>query len=532
MIKKEKIKIYGMTCNHCKKKIESRFRVLKAVKECNVDLVKGIMVLECDSHQLPKTKIKQNIQELGYDVKSRNRWGFDLFIYGILIFIFYKLFNNNISYSPQLGNSGSYGLLFLTGLLSSFHCISMCGGICVSQSIKSKSSGLVYNLGRVISYTIIGGIVGQIGSIISFSNETKALIQVIAGLFMILMALNLLGIFPLWMRLQKLLPNFKMKKGNKSPFIIGLLNGFMPCGPLQTMQLYALSTGNAVQGAIAMFFFAAGTLPLMAGVSLITSIINKKNIHKMFKFSGIMVLVLGLVMADRGLSLIGISFNPFEKAEVSVDNSIELIDGYQYIELIASEIGYSPKTLFVSKDYPVRLNIIGKSLNNCNNTILIPKLGIETKLQSGNNIIEFTPQETGELVYTCWMGMLTGKIKIVDSLSQIKVALPIDIEGFQEVKMYSDEKGFYPNIILVETNKTVRWIIEGKNLNVCNNKIVFPEENKYIDLQEGENVIEVTTEQEGELVFTCGMGMLYGKLVFVNEINSTVIEKLKNSKNN
>lgn len=97
----------------------------------------------------------------------------------------------------------SYGMLFIVGLLTSVHCIAMCGGINLSQSVNSvKNEGKIlksnvyYNLGRIISYTLIGGIVGQIGSVIALNGVFKGAVAIIAGIFMVIMGINMLGVFP------------------------------------------------------------------------------------------------------------------------------------------------------------------------------------------------------------------------------------------------------------------------------------------------------------------------------------------------
>lgn len=131
-----------------------------------------------------------------------------------------------LKHLPNLGTNASYELLFIFGALTSFHCIGMCGGIAISQCVKkdeleAESSSnkshrwllpsLLYNLGRVISYTIIGCIVGGLGHIISFSDTLKGIVPIIGGLFMIIIAINLLGVFPILRRLNIRMPYFIAK---------------------------------------------------------------------------------------------------------------------------------------------------------------------------------------------------------------------------------------------------------------------------------------------------------------------------------
>ena len=179
-----------------------------------------------------------------------------------------------------------YGMLFVVGLLTSVHCIAMCGGInlsqCISQDGKCGAEGrkaalwptFLYNLGRVISYTAVGFIVGALGSAVTFSNAMQGILKLIAGIFMVIMGVNMLGIFP-WIR--RLLPGMPktlarkidVEKGrSKRPLIVGLLNGIMPCGPLQAMQIYALSTGSPLAGRCPCSYSAWGPCRLCSGSAL------------------------------------------------------------------------------------------------------------------------------------------------------------------------------------------------------------------------------------------------------------------------
>ena len=163
------------------------------------------------------------------------------------------------------------------------------------SKLKTLMPSILYNAGRVTSYTIIGGIVGALGSVLSLSLNVKAGLQIFAGLFMVIMGLNMTG-FSLFRKFNIKLPwsSCKVKNKPKAPFLVGMLNGLMPCGPLQTMQLYALGTGSALTGAISMFLFSLGTVPLMLVFGAISGILSKGYTKQLLKFSGILVVVLGL----------------------------------------------------------------------------------------------------------------------------------------------------------------------------------------------------------------------------------------------
>jgi sulfite exporter TauE/SafE len=318
-----------------------------------------------------------------------------------------------------------YGMLFIVGLFTSLHCIAMCGGINVSQtmtssnnSTKSKLSTLkpsfLYNSGRVVSYTILGGIVGAIGSVFSLTGYLKGIVSICAGIFMIIMGLKLLNIFPSLRKFNIKMPKLNWKvasKFPKGPFFVGLLNGLMPCGPLQSIQLYALGTGNALEGALSMFFFSLGTFPLMFLIGLISSYLGKAFQKNVLKFGATLVMVLGVVMLNRGLSLSGVNTNFLNIGRgVQVASVVE--DGVQIVRSGIESGSYS--TVKVKKGIPVKwiITIEEGKLNGCNNPIVFPKYDMEHELHIGENIIEFTPTEDGRFVYTCWMGMIKGEIVV------------------------------------------------------------------------------------------------------------------------
>ena len=314
-------------------------------------------------------------------------------------------------------------MIFVVGLLTSVHCIAMCGGINLSQSVSSAqnnvkifTSNFNYNFGRIISYTLVGGIVGAIGSVISFNGAFKGAVAIVAAFFMIIMAINMLGIFPSFRKFNVRMPKkvaifLNNSKKGKSSFYIGLINGLMPCGPLQTMQLYALSKASFIGGAISMFLFSLGTVPLMFTFGVISSKLNKKFAEKMLTVSAIIIFILGLGMLNTGLSLSGLKINIKTN---NYENMAEMVDDYQQIETTIDYGSYEPIT--VKKGIPVKwiINVPAEKINGCNNEIIIPKYNIDLKLKVGENIIEFTPYEEGIINYSCWMGMINSTITVIN----------------------------------------------------------------------------------------------------------------------
>lgn len=326
------LKVNGMTCPNCELRIENKLKKLTGLISVKANYTEESISLIYDSSSVKEAEIVAAIECLDYKVmpvgkqstslhnaKTSPKWTTIVKLLGIAIVIFAVLFviNNVVDldiYTISI-NMG-YGILFVVGLVTSLHCITMCGGINLSlcMSYKPKNNdrfskllpSILYNTGRVISYTLVGGAAGALGSVINISQGVRGVGAVIAGTFMVLMGLNMIGIFP---ALGKFMPRLPKIFGNKlydgigknSPLIIGLLNGLMPCGPLQSMQLYALGTGSFLSGALSMFLFSLGTVPAMFGLGAISSMLTKGFTEKMMKISAILVMVLGVSLLVMGL---------------------------------------------------------------------------------------------------------------------------------------------------------------------------------------------------------------------------------------
>ena len=426
------LNIDGMVCGNCEKRIEAALLMIDGVEKVRASMTKSVVEITYDEAKVDKMILIHTIDELGYELLLKPKNSFKTAIpLIILLFARFYLIQNTIGFNfiPKVTDSMGYGLIFIVGLLTSIHCIAMCGGLALSQSVNPESkdkrfkSSLLYNAGRVLSYTVIGGIVGGLGGIISPSGQFKGIVAIIAGGFMFVLGLKMLNVLyiPKWIKIRMPRPNFGISNKSRpfTPLFIGLINGFMPCGPLQTMQLYALGTGSIAKGALSMFFFSIGTVPLMFGFGAITSLISAKSGKKIMKLSAALVMVLGVIMLNRGLALSGISYNigDIENATSKVDET-NIVDGKQIINLTITSNKYVPDVKVVKVGVPVRINLDALSINGCNNPMVIPKYGIERNLMSKDTVIEFTPDEEGPLTISCWMGMITTKLVVANDLSQ------------------------------------------------------------------------------------------------------------------
>ena len=307
--------VYGMKCHSCEIAVEKEINKLQGIINIKADHANSMVIVTYESELCNDDKIKLAIKNSGFS--SSNNMLIKVLGLSIVVISMFFLGNNPLTGSNSSFTSleTSYIMLFVLGFFTSFHCVGMCGGILLTQtinkidSINNKKSSfkiaLLYNIGRIISYTIIGGIVGALGSIFSATMQIQSFIKIIAGVFMIISGLHMIGI-KIFNKIN--IPTFFKKStcvnNHKNPFIVGYLSGFLPCGPLQTMQLYALSSGSLIMGASSMFVFSLGTLPIMLTFAYISSRISNSFNERIYKYAGILIVILGIFMMKPGLNFI------------------------------------------------------------------------------------------------------------------------------------------------------------------------------------------------------------------------------------
>ena len=466
-----KLYINGMTCINCQTRIQNALKKQPGISQATVSYETETADILYDSSVISLEQIQGLIDELGYSasVQKTSRAKMvsqTLRELGIIVILYFLLRHfgilNYLAPASLADAQMGYGMLFVIGLITSIHCIAMCGGINLSQTLPKDSepsanvsramfqNAAAYNAGRIISYTIIGGILGGIGAFtkmagtLQTSSFFQGLLKLLAGALMVVMGINMLGLFPGLRRfhLRISLPLFQKgkqkdaskgisKKSNAShrrrtPFIIGLFNGLMPCGPLQSMQIVALASANSFTGALSMFFFALGTIPLMLGFGSIVAGLGKHFTKQVLKCGAILVVVMGLSMMSQGTALSGINskLNTFfsVKSETTVKTSDQNYTNDSDTDMENDDIQYVSSTLesghypdiTVKAGTPVKWTIHAEksSINGCNYKILLPDFDTECVFEEGDNTIEFTPKKTGIYTYSCWMGMITGKIYV------------------------------------------------------------------------------------------------------------------------
>ena len=206
----------------------------------------------------------------------------------------------------------------LFGLLSSLHCVGMCGPIALMLPVSRTNitlriiQTLLYHFGRITSYAFLGFVFGIFGKglfIAGIQQRFSIIIGVLMIIYVVLPKNNLdeirflNPIFKIISRIKSKLGKLLSNKSKASLYLIGVLNGFLPCAMIYVALFGALATQDPIQGSLYMILFGMGTIPLMSIVVLISNKINLTTRNKILKLVPVFVVILGVLFILRGLGL-------------------------------------------------------------------------------------------------------------------------------------------------------------------------------------------------------------------------------------
>lgn len=337
-------------------------------------------------------------------------------------------------------------VIFITGLtVGGLTCLAVQGGLLASviaakeeeeveKGINRKNAvfpTLAFLLAKLVAYTVLGFLLGLFGGAIGISPKLQIIMQFVAGLYMIAVGLNLLEIHPIFRYAVLQPPKFltrRVRNQSKSrdlfaPIFLGAMTIFIPCGTTLAMEALAVSSSNALLGAAIMAAFILGTTPLFFGIGWITSILGDNFRGKFLKVAAVAVLYLGIASMNGALIAGGspITFQSVVE-DVSVafgggsSNSVQgnNVATTQNVEIIISSRGYSPNYIKVKKGSPVTITLRSQDAYSCASAFRIPAWGIARNLQPNETeTITFTPQEAGQVPFSCSMGMYRGVIEVI-----------------------------------------------------------------------------------------------------------------------
>ncbi|MDD5397306.1 MAG: sulfite exporter TauE/SafE family protein [Candidatus Moranbacteria bacterium] len=456
------VPISGMHCRSCEMLVEEKLSQVSKIKKIEVDCKKGEATIQYDSQKPDMAEIENAIRKAGYVVGvagkkplfSQNASDYkDLGIAFLILFGIYLVAKNlgltNIGVSSA-SNPSSLGVVFLVGITAGVStCMALVGGLILGISARHSEKHpeataaqkfrphLFFNAGRILTYALLGGMLGMIGSSFQLSGLTLGILTIVVGAVMLMLGLKLIGIFPRMENGGITLPksisnalgikNHTKEYSHKNSFIMGGLTFFLPCGFTQAMQLFAVSSGNFTQGALIMGMFALGTAPGLLGVGGLASVVRGIFAQRFFKFAGILVIFLSMFNIANGYNLTGWQvFGDKGQAtndkSISADPNVTMENGVQVVRMKETSSGYSPNKFTIKKGVPVRWVVDAQAPYSCASSLVSSSLKIQKSLKAGENVIEFTPTETGRMAFSCSMGMYTGAFTVVDENSAVGAA--------------------------------------------------------------------------------------------------------------
>jgi uncharacterized protein len=337
-------------------------------------------------------------------------------------------------------------LAFITGLTTGgVSCLAVQGGLlasAVSPNKEKQESSLrghwqlvgVFLIAKLISYTLLGLLLGQLGSLLIISPKTFGMLQIFAGLFMVATAGRLADIHPIFRYFAITPPKFSyklLKKTSKSesifaPALLGFFTILMPCGLTQAMMVLAVASGNALLGGAIMGAFVLGTSPVFfaLGATVVTLLSNKSFAY----FAAVIVLIFGVVSINGGMVARGSVFTiqnfykaatmndelRIKNAELNINNKVVLNSkGQQEATINVTTRGYESDIVTLKVGIPVKLKLVTNNTQGCVRAFTIPEYNISKVLPpDGETEIEFTPEKPGRLAYSCSMGMYSGEFTV------------------------------------------------------------------------------------------------------------------------
>ena len=331
-MKKYTFHVTGTHCASCKILIEDILSEQDFIKSSNVNLKKETVTIETNRDQSPKAmaelltnKVKPNGYTLSVEKTIQEKKSDDVIWkalpIGLTFLILFFILQKSGILNLGLGGTTTPATSFLIGLIASVSsCLAIVGGLVLSLSatvsedkISDKKNFILFHVGRLLSFALLGGLLGLLGNAIGINFTLTSILGIIASMVMLLLGLNLVGVFTKnKVVLHSGIFNFFRKVEHKTftPLIIGFATFFLPCGFTQSMQVVALSSGSFMSGLLIMLAFALGTLPVLAFLSFgSASFAHSRHAPLFFKSAGVVVIGLGIFALMGGLAGIGI-INP------------------------------------------------------------------------------------------------------------------------------------------------------------------------------------------------------------------------------
>jgi sulfite exporter TauE/SafE len=277
---------------------------------------------------------------------------------------------------------------------------------------------LLFMLAKLIAYTLLGALLGLLGSAFTFSPAVKGFIQIAIGVFLVGNALRMFDVHPIFRyfsfepprRVTRYIRQVSKREDSSAitPLFLGALTVLIPCGVTQSVMAVAVGTANPLLGAVIMFAFVVGTSPTFVGISWLATHLGSKFQKNFYRVVAVIVLLLGLYTLDGGLTLVGSPISVSGMLQTSGSEAAVVQDGVAQINV--TNYGYSPNRLTLPANQPVELRLVTEGTRSCSLAFYIPDLDfMEVLPDTGERVVNIPPQAPGTTMqFMCTMGMYGG----------------------------------------------------------------------------------------------------------------------------
>ncbi|MFZ5425124.1 MAG: sulfite exporter TauE/SafE family protein [Patescibacteria group bacterium] len=438
---KKRYFVQGMHCSTCEILIKQDIANLQGINKATVSLSKSHVVIHAnETTNIPsRNTLNKLFKELGYTFHeqkpkeqklSREE---SLKIIGIaLLFIiaFYTLEKSGIFMKYSITAQSSLGAYFVFGLAAGISsCAALVGGILLSLSKnwnnmyannkrKSVLPFIYFNSSRILTFALLGGILGYLGSFLQLSITLTSILTLLIALLMLALGFQMIGIK--WFNKfsfnfvgnNKYLNKNSELNGKYIPLIVGALTFFVPCGFTLIAQTNTLNAGSFYKGMLQLTAFALGTLPILALISFssVKFYSNPKFAKKFSLFSGVIIVFFALYTINSQLNVLGltslndISFSKSvtSKSDIQINNA-----NYQVIQLEAIGFEYYPKEVTIQSGVKTQWSIYDNGSVGCAKAVYARGLYPDViYLKPGMNTVEFVAPKPGTYKISCSMGMV------------------------------------------------------------------------------------------------------------------------------
>ncbi len=360
----------------------------------------------------------------------------------IALFYIFRTFHV-FSFSSNIEGALGFGSIFTIGLVAATSsCLALVGGLLLSVSAKWAEAHeqadrwtkfqpmLLFNVGRLGGYFLLGGLVGLAGKVLTLSPKMTGILTIIIAIVMVILGLNILRILPkryctlpLPKSMMRRIQALSASQNPAMPLALGALTFFVPCGFTQSMQVLALGSGSFLHGGLIMLTFALGTLPSLLSISVISTVLEGRAARTFLRFSGTVVLLLGLVNINSGLLLTGVDAEGLiERTLMPTSIQGQLIkdpyvstdaQGHQIIVMYVTDSGYSPNTFTIHKGQETWIYAIAqKPVSGCAAYLVDASHNLEVPINVGTNWLGPIMNPQHDFVLTCSMGMLRADVLV------------------------------------------------------------------------------------------------------------------------